>query len=222
MFIYLMGFIVHLVTATARCGGLAGHPAVTSWREHVTAGTSRAGDSGHREVAGCGPRQAPIPAGDAQQSGGCAAVAAAAPGCPGMQTLPDRRRQPRLPVTRCHQSHKVSQNPLSGGRLSALFGACARGDVERPGRHRAPGVAGSVLGQVLRDLPDMAAGIGEAGRPYSPGPVHRAVEQLHSAAGQLRAHGIHIINPDGEFEAGTRPRGGRRLPARQARGPQES
>jgi hypothetical protein len=37
------------------------------------------------------------------------------------------------------------------------------------------------LRELLRDLPDMAVGIGEAGRAHSPFPVHRAVEQLHAA-----------------------------------------
>jgi len=55
--------------------------------------------------------------------------------------------------------------------------------------------------QIRRDLPDVAAGVGEAGRTHSPGPVHRAVEQLHSAPGQFRAYRIHVIDTDGELEA---------------------
>jgi hypothetical protein len=53
------------------------------------------------------------------------------------------------------------------------------------------------LGEIRRDLPDMAAGIGEAGSAHSPCPVHRAVEQRHFAPIQLRAYCIHIIHMDG-------------------------
>jgi hypothetical protein len=57
--------------------------------------------------------------------------------------------------------------------------------------------------RLLRDLPDVAAGIADAGGAHAPWPIHWAVQQLHSAGGQLRAHGIHVIHLDSELEAGS-------------------
>jgi hypothetical protein len=37
--------------------------------------------------------------------------------------------------------------------------------------------------ELLRNLPDMAAGIFKAGSPYAPGSIDRAVQELHSASG---------------------------------------
>jgi hypothetical protein len=37
----------------------------------------------------------------------------------------------------------------------------------------------------MGNLPNVAAGIHEASGSYSPRPIHRAVQQLHSASGQL-------------------------------------
>src|SRR5438309_10068187 len=56
------------------------------------------------------------------------------------------------------------------------------------------------LEELLRDLPDVAVGIGEAGGTHSPITVHRAVEQRYAALNQFRAHGIRVIHPDGELE----------------------
>src|SRR5436305_15331076 len=50
--------------------------------------------------------------------------------------------------------------------------------------------------RLLRDLPDVAAGIAEAGAAHAPWPIQRAVQQVHSACGQLRAHRTDAIHVD--------------------------
>jgi hypothetical protein len=49
----------------------------------------------------------------------------------------------------------------------------------------------------------MAAGIDEAGSSDAPRPIHRAVQELHTAFGQLGADGVDVIDRDRELEAGT-------------------
>ena len=56
--------------------------------------------------------------------------------------------------------------------------------------------------ELLRDLPDVPAGILEAGRSRSPGSIHGSVQQLHAACGQLRAHCIHVIHLEGRHDEG--------------------
>jgi hypothetical protein len=56
------------------------------------------------------------------------------------------------------------------------------------------------LREFLGDFPDMASGVGEAGGAHSPWPVHRAVQQRHTALRQLRACRVHIVHVDGELE----------------------
>ena len=55
----------------------------------------------------------------------------------------------------------------------------------------------------LRDLPDVAARIAEAGRPDAPRPIHRAVEELHSPLRQLGAHGIDVVDREREDRPGS-------------------
>ena len=60
------------------------------------------------------------------------------------------------------------------------------------------------LGEVLRDLPDMAVGIGERGGAHPPLPVDRAVEQLDAAVRQLRDDGVRVLDKDRELDARAR------------------
>ena len=53
------------------------------------------------------------------------------------------------------------------------------------------------------NFPDITAGVFKTGRPYSPGAIHRAIQQLHTASRQHFADGIHIIHTDREDKART-------------------
>ena len=57
---------------------------------------------------------------------------------------------------------------------------------------------------LLGDLPDVAAGIAEAGGADPPGTIHRTVQQFDSAALQFVDHRIHVVYTERELEPGTR------------------
>lgn len=59
----------------------------------------------------------------------------------------------------------------------------------------------ALLLQLLRDLPDMAGRVGEAGGAHTPLPVHRPVDEVDSPAGELVADGIDVIHEDRELQA---------------------
>ena len=72
------------------------------------------------------------------------------------------------------------------------------------------------VGDLRRDLPDVAVGVGEARRPHAPRPVDRAVRAARTPrAASVRARRIRVLDPDRELE----PRS--RLAARDRRGPDQ-
>jgi hypothetical protein len=76
---------------------------------------------------------------------------------------------------------------------------------------RAPRSAGWG-GNGLRDLPDVAGGVGERGRALAARSVHRSVQQRHPAGGQLRARGVRVVYPDREAESSSSYETGRSKP----------
>src|SRR6187200_1568200 len=54
-------------------------------------------------------------------------------------------------------------------------------------------------GQLLRDLPGVAARIGEGERAHTPVAVGRAADYWHPRLIQLGAHRIHVVNKDDEL-----------------------
>jgi hypothetical protein len=85
--------------------------------------------------------------------------------------------------------------------------------VSRPGSHSKDAVRRlrnrkryepGALGQILRDLPDVAVRIGEGDRTHAPVTIRRATDQCHSVLVQFSAHRIDVLNPDGELPASGR------------------
>src|SRR5439155_15638148 len=74
------------------------------------------------------------------------------------------------------------------------------------------------------DLPDVPAGIAEAGRADAPRSVDRAAQEVDAAPGELLARRVDVLHPERELEAhaGIRRRDGRRLDElRRLAGPQQ-
>ena len=61
------------------------------------------------------------------------------------------------------------------------------------------------LRQLLCDLPDVTGRVGEARRSHPPLPVHRAVDELDAACGQVLAHGVDIVHEDRELQPRSGP-----------------
>jgi hypothetical protein len=90
----------------------------------------------------------------------------------------------------------------SSGRTSS--GSTSRsspeGSLRAPFDPTLPGVHVLGAGEILRDLPDMARRIAEAGGAHAPGPIHRAVEG-DAACVELGASCIRVGNASGELKA---------------------
>ena len=59
---------------------------------------------------------------------------------------------------------------------------------------------------LVRDLPDLAGGIAEAGGPHAPRPIDRAVQQGHAAGDEICAGRVDVVDRDRELQPGARIR----------------
>jgi hypothetical protein len=116
-----------------------------------------------------------------------------------------RARRQRRSLHRV-ESRPGEAAPRSGARPADRDGCAPRASLASApvlalADRRLRGINHLVAGQFLRDLPDVAVGIREAGGAHSPGPVDRAVEQYNLARSEGVAYRVCVVHPDRELHA---------------------
>src|SRR5258708_21609880 len=69
---------------------------------------------------------------------------------------------------------------------------CGAGHTRDTSREAGSGYQ-ELLGQILRDLPDVAVRIGLGDRAHAPRTIRRSTDQCHSVLVHLSAHSIHAL-----------------------------